>query len=121
MSILTHPQWAKIRTYLRVEAYDRDTNANGDVRHRLEVAMPEDIPTRVWLKGIHTPCPRCGQPVKPVRERVSWTTWYYAVACALDDKPSCARSREAAAEYRAIIADLQAHPVVPVPVQPSLF
>ena len=40
MSLTAHPLWPTVRQYVRTEAYNRDQNAAGDVRHRLEIIVP---------------------------------------------------------------------------------
>jgi hypothetical protein len=109
MSILDHPEWAQIRLYLRVERYDRDTNAHGDARHRIEVNAPEDPGTRAWLLAITMPCTRssCAFTHHPVRVRGTWTTWYYSASCGA---VTCRNNKATAIEYRAIRADLEGHP-----------
>ena len=110
--ITSHPDWPQIRTYLRAEAYDRDTNPTGDVRHRIEVDPPRDPAIRAWLLGVTVHCPHCGRRIQPIRQRQRWQTWYYAAACPLDVNVRCARSRDAAAEVEAIVADLRQTPVL---------
>jgi hypothetical protein len=119
MSVLSHHQWAAIRQWLRIEPYDRDTNQAGDVRKRLEVVVPPDVETRLWLKALVTGCAHCQQPMHPIRQRESWGTWYLASACPSKTSIACSRSPEAAEVYRAIVADLKADP--PASAQLDLF
>jgi hypothetical protein len=118
LTILTHPDWPRLRAHLRLETYSRDTNSRGEQRRRIEVVAPQNPATREWLLDVLAPCVRCGLPMHPIRSRRS-TGFYYAAACPLDKNVGCSRSGEASDEYRRIVADLETAPVGPV--TPSLF
>jgi hypothetical protein len=114
--IVQHWDWPEIRKDLRLNSYDRDINAKGDIRKRIEVRSGLDAPRLAWLANVMTPCPHCGVLYHPMRPRKgdSDKVSYYAVSCQAE---GCSKGNAAAAEQKAIIADLEGNPVyAPMPL-----
>lgn len=100
MSILSHPIWSRLESYLVVERDGSYDPGDGEARVRIEL---RDLPTALSREAqfIEIPCVDCQRPIHPLRRRQGdpWSRLYYAPTCAITTRMRCARGPAARAEY----------------------
>ena len=105
MSIIDHPLWDDIKSYVVVQEYRREGGTRNP-RVRLEVKpMPPALQARALR--IKVECVYCGDKMHPIRARKGKALrgedvakhLYYACACPLDVNVACSRSAAARNEY----------------------
>ena len=102
MSILAHPEWPRIRPFIRIDYYGRDTSRH-KTRFRIELKnVPKgDAP---WLLAVRIPCVACEKIIQPIRGRNGKATHlYYGCSCS----PPHQRGRAARDEYNAVEAHIK--------------
>lgn len=110
MSILAHPDWPFIASFIRIETYARD-GGHAHPRHRIEVETPSSGIDLRRLFAVTMPCVACGRVIHPIRTRAGWARLYFAATCALDHTYACARGTAARDEYTAVALAVLGRPV----------
>lgn len=96
MSITRHPDFLKIKPYIKLSFYKRDANEERGPRWRIGFyEMPKEI-LKIALK-LEMPCVSCGEKIYPIRGSVKGL--YYSCTCMLKKSLACCRKKEAEVEY----------------------
>jgi hypothetical protein len=113
--ILDHKLWPAVLPFVRVEYYDRDTNAQHEPRFRLEVNDPGRHLRSAFL-ALRTRCANCDRLVNPIKSRRGSSRLFITVSC----DGSCQRGRRAHEAYEAIRDAVESGRPPTIP-QPTLF
>lgn len=96
-----HPLWPRIKGFLHVEPYGKDTSRK-KVRHRIEFQeMPRELADKAVEQKV--PCINCGRSISVVRARHGEGSLYYSPACPQTESLSCSRGRAASDEYESVV------------------
>lgn len=105
--------WPVIRPWIKTERYDREGGGSRNPRYRIEIHsnIPDVIVTQAL--AFEMPCVHCRRSIHPFRRRVPVTRGlghlYYAACCPLSVEVACSRSRDAADEYKRVVAATPQH------------
>jgi len=97
MTFTKDPFFWRLVPYMDARPYLREGGGHFNPRDRLEcVGMPAEL--RAEALAYRKPCPACGLPYNPIRERASGGSLYFACSHDLDTNKSCSRTKAAAQE-----------------------